>query len=441
MKKCAGSACRLMLGILVLLLVCTTASFAASPSADAQVMMDGKYITFNQDSLPKNVNGRIMVPYRAIFEYLGLEVGYDEATGEISGTTDDFVLVMKNQNPVITMTYADGRVEKRTMDVAPYISGGRTFVPTRFVSEMLGYSVGWDSQNRTVIIIDGAGLAADAEKDFSILNKLQEMGSDAKTAYEFKGTMDMNAEAAGSAVNMTGTFSGVVENGNEDMKLHMEMKADEETETVDADVKFDMTSGDMYMKAPGVTEDNQWLRISLSGLLGDQWTQLQKLMVNGGQDQSISAVLEQMIAGASEDYAIETYDEMKAVYEGLKGMFGDQNFVKKNNAYTASFAQQLDGADVKGSMNIQLDRNGKVSGYSMDLKIGAEGVEMTMKLSAAADSADVSLGMTAPDVTADMKISISMTETTKHADIKIPSGDSVVDLNELLGDLFGGLAA
>ncbi len=47
----------------------------------------------------------------------------------------------------------DGKVVKTTP--APYITGGRTLVPVRAVSETLGAYVGWHQQDRTVIIIKG----------------------------------------------------------------------------------------------------------------------------------------------------------------------------------------------------------------------------------------------------------------------------------------------
>ena len=42
----------------------------------------------------------------------------------------------------------------KSMDVAPYIKGGRTMLPIRYVAEALGMSVSWDAKTRTVIISD-----------------------------------------------------------------------------------------------------------------------------------------------------------------------------------------------------------------------------------------------------------------------------------------------
>lgn len=109
--------------VFAVVMVMGTVASSAATSGSARVMMDGKYIEFSNDSLPKNVSGRIMVPYRAIFEYLGLEVGYDQATKEISGKTSDFTLKMKSGDKNITIVYADGTQKTKTMDVAPYIRG------------------------------------------------------------------------------------------------------------------------------------------------------------------------------------------------------------------------------------------------------------------------------------------------------------------------------
>lgn len=441
MKKNAGKTCRILLGVLIMLLACTAVSFGASPAGDALVMMDGKYISFNQDSLPKNVNGRIMVPYRAIFEYLGLSVGYDQATGVISGKTDGFTLSMKNQDPVITMTYADGTVKTKTMDVAPYISGGRTFVPTRFVSEMLGYSVGWDSENRTVIIIDCSGIVADAEEHFSVLEKLRNISMVSTKAYELKGTITAEAQT-GVSVSMKGDFSGIAENGNEDMVLRMEMKAGEEQTSVEADVKYDMATGDLYMKAPGVTEEKQWIKMNLSSMFGSQDVDLQKILSQTGKGADLTEILADMIADSASDYRVTTYNEMQAVYQDLKELLGDQNFEKKDRVYTAQFDQNVGDAAVKGSITITTDQNDDAIGYSMDLKTESDGMEIAMSVAATASTSEFSVQLeNAEGSVMNVRTSISMIETTKHADVTIPSGEFIVDLDDLLGDLFGGTAA
>ncbi|MBX5465493.1 MAG: copper amine oxidase N-terminal domain-containing protein [Clostridia bacterium] len=49
-----------------------------------------------------------------------------------------------------TTVVRDGQV--LTLEAAPFIRGGRTVLPIRFVSETMGFEVGWDPQTRTVSI-------------------------------------------------------------------------------------------------------------------------------------------------------------------------------------------------------------------------------------------------------------------------------------------------
>ncbi|MDI3317614.1 MAG: copper amine oxidase N-terminal domain-containing protein, partial [Bacillota bacterium] len=42
------------------------------------------------------------------------------------------------------------------LDAAPFIRGGRTLLPIRFVSEAMGFQVGWDQRTRTVSVRGGS---------------------------------------------------------------------------------------------------------------------------------------------------------------------------------------------------------------------------------------------------------------------------------------------
>jgi len=110
-----------------------------------RVTIDGKVQTFEQP--PVLLNGRTMLPLRAIFESLGAEVAWDGRTQTITAFKDDHVIVLKIGQSLATV---DG--EPATMDQPAQIVNDRTMVPVRFVSEALGAAVGWDANSRTVII-------------------------------------------------------------------------------------------------------------------------------------------------------------------------------------------------------------------------------------------------------------------------------------------------
>lgn len=421
----------------VVMVMGTVASSAASTGSSARVMMDGKYIEFNNDSLPKNVSGRIMVPYRAIFEYLGLEVGYDQATKEISGKTPDFILRMKSGDKNITLERADGTKETKAMDVAPYVTGGRTFVPTRFVSEMLGYTVGWDSANKTVVIIDAKKLAENADKDFSTFMKLNEMNSDSQKAYEMDGDLSANITASDEKTAMSGKLNGVVEGINEEFNMDLKIDAAGETQNINAKVKFDGKTGDMYMKAEGVTEKAQWMKFNLSTLFGDSGIDIQALLqkcASGSIDPS--ELIDMILSASSDDMTVTSYDEMKTVYDGLKLMFGDNEFKKSGNSYKASFDQTLEGTKLSGDLTINVNSSDKATDYIMNLSAASDEMKISMAIKGSALSTDLSMNMEVPEsMVMDMKLAINMKETSKHPDVSIPAGETVVDINDLFTDL------
>ena len=57
------------------------------------------------------------------------------------------------------------------MDTKPYIKGGRTMLPLRYVAEALGYKVAWLSETRTAVIMDiGLRVEIPVDSNFIIVN-------------------------------------------------------------------------------------------------------------------------------------------------------------------------------------------------------------------------------------------------------------------------------
>lgn len=104
------------------------------------ILLNDRCVTF-PDAVPEGRNGRTMVPLRAAMESMGALVDYDPTTKSAVVKSDkiSFTHVIGTQDIVL----ADGSVQ--TMDVASYAENGRTMVPLRFFSEVLGYDVQWDN--------------------------------------------------------------------------------------------------------------------------------------------------------------------------------------------------------------------------------------------------------------------------------------------------------
>ena len=136
------------LTLLLLLTLVFGFSLIAATSPGISVFIDGQRLQTDVD--PIIIQGRTMVPMRAIFEALGAAVLWDGDTQKITGTREGTTVVLYLDNPNASI---NGRSEQ--LDVPPTLVNGRTLVPTRFIAESLGADVTWDGNTRTVIISTG----------------------------------------------------------------------------------------------------------------------------------------------------------------------------------------------------------------------------------------------------------------------------------------------
>ncbi len=134
--------------ILLLLSVCMilcSVSVAFAQENEITVKLDGRNLEFDQP--PVIINSRTMVPLRAIFEAMGMQVEWDPVLYEVTATNDDTTIKMTVGED---KAYVNG--EEKTLDSAPVIVNSRTLVPVRFISESAGAGVEWDGENRVVTI-------------------------------------------------------------------------------------------------------------------------------------------------------------------------------------------------------------------------------------------------------------------------------------------------
>jgi len=89
------------------------------------------------------------VPLRPIFEALGAEVDWGQATQTVTAVKGDIIITLR----IGSRTLLKNGQEIR-LDVPAMIVGGRTMVPARAVAESLGTKVEWDQRTRTVTITE-----------------------------------------------------------------------------------------------------------------------------------------------------------------------------------------------------------------------------------------------------------------------------------------------
>ena len=133
-----------------LLAVAMLLAMPAAAAGDIGVLLNGAYVEF--DVPPQIIDGRTMVPMRAIFEALGAGIDWDGDTLTVTAKRGGALVVMQIGNPAMSVNG-----EYIELDVAPQLVGGRTLVPVRAVAESFDARVDWDGDTRTVIIETDGG--------------------------------------------------------------------------------------------------------------------------------------------------------------------------------------------------------------------------------------------------------------------------------------------
>ncbi len=121
---------------------------ATSTLTEPAIQVDINGSPLQMDVSPTIVNGRAMVPLRAIFQALGAAVQWNPDDRSIVATKGNTTIKLQ-----IGSASALNNGAQVTLDAAPQIVDGRTLLPVRFVGEAFGAQVNWDAANRRVNIV------------------------------------------------------------------------------------------------------------------------------------------------------------------------------------------------------------------------------------------------------------------------------------------------
>jgi len=121
-------------------------------AAGIQVTLNDQPVAFS-DAQPLMRDNRTFVPFRAIFESMGATVSWDDPSRTVTAKRGDRTVKLTIGRKACTVDRA-GSDRSFSTDAAPFIEGGRTYVPVRFAAQALGAAVGWDNNTQTVLIVD-----------------------------------------------------------------------------------------------------------------------------------------------------------------------------------------------------------------------------------------------------------------------------------------------
>ncbi len=119
-------------------------------SDEIKISVNGNMLSFGaNDAKPVIVDGRTLVPLRAIFEALNVNVSWDGATKTVTANGRD-----KTISLTIGVNQLIVNGVSTPIDVPAMIIADRTMVPARAIAQSLGCTVAWLAGERTVVITD-----------------------------------------------------------------------------------------------------------------------------------------------------------------------------------------------------------------------------------------------------------------------------------------------
>ena len=93
-----------------------------------------------------------LIPLRGLLEEMGAEIIWNGESEKITVVTKSGRIEMQIQNNLVYVEHPQYGMIRYTLPVVPKIKNSRTFIPLRFVSEHLGYSVSWNGELQEITI-------------------------------------------------------------------------------------------------------------------------------------------------------------------------------------------------------------------------------------------------------------------------------------------------
>ena len=167
---------KLVLILIILALISGTAAYAKDNKV--HVIVEDRPIKFPDEQPFISDYGRTMVPIRFVAETLNMEVYW---VGE------DQTVILKEGSIEIKFkigelkAYVNG-IEK-TIDYPAVMRKNRTYVPLRFISEVLGHRVEWKDKIKAAVIYKvsnnyGQYMSTNMARDSALKNKIEEILSE-----------------------------------------------------------------------------------------------------------------------------------------------------------------------------------------------------------------------------------------------------------------------
>lgn len=144
----------ILLTFLLSFLIFTIFTYPLQAAPRIQVTIDATSVAFPSGIRPENIEGRVLVPARGVFESLGFEVNWDSTHQRVILSRLDYEIILT----IGSITFTVNGVEHQLEVPAQILHGGTTFLPLRHPLEAIGYTLEWDGPTQTVQIFTDTSL-------------------------------------------------------------------------------------------------------------------------------------------------------------------------------------------------------------------------------------------------------------------------------------------
>ena len=341
---------------ILLIMICLTFSCVYATTTPIRVQLNGEYIDFTDDAgnvvNPEMMNNRTMVPMRKIFEVVGADVEWNGEERKITATTEEKIIRLQiDNNEAVLQNKITNEEKVIELDAAPVILNNRTMVPVRFIAESLEKQVGWDNENRCVIVIDYSfieeGIRENAKALVEFLETDREVMESFKIATDISGNIsykDDEKRDNNERVKINGECNiQKSKDGIHYAEVMLETTGDGEIQSALEEMKYDsfeyefITNGEETYTKSSVANTKKWVpSFIVVSIAADTEYHLQDYI--------------EELKVPEEELTINTYAELQEILEVLYKYFGNGSLKvsgTKNKRYEFSLdiSQELSEID------------------------------------------------------------------------------------------------
>ena len=407
-----------------------------------RVQLNGDNVDFTDENgnkvEPQIINDRTMVPMRKIFEVLGADVEWIPETRSIKSNANGVEINLQINNKLATVKEANGEVKEIELDSTPTIVNDRTLVPVRFIAESLDKKVGWDAQNKMVIIIDSSIIEKTLKEKTPNFYEFLTIKPKEMTSAEVSLELDGKIKIKNETLNIDGEMDmklsekaiafEIEANLNGSKNLMQEIE-NQKLNKISFEFILDMEKFIMYVKSPLIeNSNNKWTKYE-SGYSEEEIKEAKAMLQEyiGKEKINVIDAIEELFL-PSESLTNTTYSELESILQIISMVMNDKNFKvsgKTDKIYSFEFDLK-DLAEALGfTGSLEEIEDEAIFGISLDVKM-KDGIAKESKFY-------LLFGEKIDDEEESIELTLNSTIESYNEPINItmPSGKNILDGNKM----------